>query len=305
VTDPPPIAIQWEAPAECPDAASLRAGIERLLGKRLPTAEGRHVRAEGKIQKTEAGNWELQSVLAVGEHIEQETLIAKRCQALGDAMALKVALAIDPLAVVDAVQPGAEADAMKPSLDSTTPVAVSHPIRRTSAPRPELRVGLRLVGGVGLGPLPSVTPGAGLYASLQLHSVRVELGGEAYWGGVARYAALPDVGADLQLFMGAARSCMTPGAGRWTFPICGGIELGVMLARGFGTDTTTSSSRLWGGVVVGPALQLQMTRRLALWVEADASLTILRPEFHMRNLDTLYAPPVGGSRAAAGFEVNF
>jgi hypothetical protein len=302
VTEAPPIDIQWEAPAECPDAESVRLATERLLGKKLGSVQGLRVRAEGKVRRSEAGNWELYAVLAVGEHLEEETLVAKKCRALADAMALKVALAIDPLAVVDAVQPAPEPAPSQPANqaahDDRAPV---------SAPKstPRLRVGLRIVGGVGLGPLPGVTPGAGLYGSLQLPSFRIELGAAAFWGGVARYAALSNVGADLQVFMGAARGCVTPGSGRWLFPICGGLELGTMRGRGFGVATTSSTSGLWGGVVIGPAVQFRTTERLSLWVEADATLTLVKPEFHMRNLDTLYAPQAGGSRLSAGFEVNF
>ena len=301
MTDAPPIDIQWEAPAECPDAESVKAATERLLGKRLSSLPARNVRAEGKVTQSETGNWELHVVLAVGDRVEDETLVAKKCRALGDAMALKVALAIDPLAVVDAVKQAPEPDASA----SLPPAAPQQQLAPVAPPAPRLRGGLRLVGGVGLGPLPGVTPGAGLYGSLQFPSFRIELGGEAFWGGVARYQALPNVGADLHVFMGAARGCVTPGSGRWLFPICGGLELGAMRGKGFGVATTGSTSGLWGGVVVGPAVQFRTTGRLSLWVEADATLTLLKPEFYMRNLDTLYAPAAGGSRASAGFEVNF
>ncbi|HXK20479.1 MAG TPA: hypothetical protein VNG33_21865 [Polyangiaceae bacterium] len=299
MTEAPPIDIQWEAPAECPDAEGLRAAIERLLGKKLASLPGRDLRALGKVQRSEAGNWQLDVVLAVGGHVEQETLVAKKCGALGDAMALKVALAIDPLAVVDAVQ--------SPSAPSSTAQheQQSDRLAPVVSPATSLRAGLRLVGGVGLGQLPGVTPGAALYGSLQFPAFRVELGGGAFWGGVARYAAPANVGADLQLFVGAARGCVTPGSGRWLFPICGGVELGLMHGRGFGVETASSTSGLWGGVVIGPAVQFRTTQRLSLWLEADATLTVLRPEFHMRNLETLYAPAPGGSRACAGIEVNF
>jgi hypothetical protein len=216
-------------------------------------------------------------------------------------MALKVALAVDPMAVVDAVQAPPEPS---PGAPREAPAEQPRPAAQTKA-RLRPHVGLRLVGDVGLGPLPGVTPGAGLYGSLQFPSFRVELGAQAFWGGVARYATPESVGADLQVFMGAARGCVTPGSGRWLFPICGGLELGTMRGQGFGANTTGSSSGLWGGVVIGPAVQFRTTQRLSLWVEADATLTLLKPEFHIRNLPTLYAPAAGGSRASAGFELNF
>jgi hypothetical protein len=300
----PLIDVQWEAPAECPDANSVKARAERLLGRRLTDLQNRDIRARGVVRRNEAGNWELQAMLAVGEQVENETLVAKRCASLGDAMALKLALAIDPLAVVDAVQEPPES---QPKV--TPPRARDQVPRHTDtgkvATRP--RLGLRLVGAVGLGPLPGVTPGAGLFLSLQLPVFRLELGGQAHWSGVARYdsPAPPNVGADLNLFFGAARGCVTPGSGRWIFPICGGLELGLMRGVGFGVPATKTTSGVWGGVAIGPAVQLRLFSHLSLWVEADASLTLLKPEFHVRNLPTLYTPPDGSSRVAAGFEMNF
>jgi len=133
--------------------------------------------------------------------------------------------------------------------------------------------------------------------------LRVELGGQGYWGGVARYAALPSIGGHFQLFSGAARACFTPGTGHITFPVCAGLEAGAVRGEGFGTANTETTSGLWVAAVLGPALRIQVTGACAIWLETDAMLTILRPEFHVRNLDTLYSPPWSGSRASAGLEV--
>jgi hypothetical protein len=290
----PAVVIEWQAPSACPDAASVRAATERLLGKSLDSVRGTTVRARGGVTPSEAGKWALRAELEVAGHVETDTLVANKCSALRDAMALKVALAIDPLAVVETVQP---------------PASPSEPEQlRAPGPQPapgRLRIGLRVVGQVGLGPLPGTTPGAGIYGSLQSSWFRIELGAQAFWAGVARYESPPEVGADLHLFAAALRGCVVPGAGQWFFPICAGSELGVMRGRGFGVEETAVSSGLWGGVVFGPAAQWCMTRRVSLWVEADAVLSVLTPEFHMRNLSTLYAPPSAGARAAAGFEANF
>ena len=294
----PPIDIQWEAPGECPDARSLRASIERLLGRRLETLPDPHVRASGRVHKNDAGNWEVQVQLAVGERVESDNLVAKRCSALADAMALKVALAIDPLAVVDSVW-------QQPSTPKAPSAAAQDTTRGAAKRESAASFGLRVASGLALGPLPGATPGAGVYASVQLQSFRAELGGQVYWGGVAHYRELPNLGADLQLFVGSLRGCATPGSGAWMFPVCGGLELGLMRGNGYGVQDTKQTSGVWGGLIAGPAVQLQLTRRLSVWLETDASVTILAPEFHMRNLDTLYTPPAGGARASAGFETVF
>lgn len=300
MTPPPAIEIQWEAPAVCPDAASVRAAVERLLGKPLSGLDPVNVHATGRVVTNAAGKWELSAQLVVGERVEEELLVAKECGALADAMALKVALAIDPLAVAEAVQPS------QPPPVPVRPAASPKPAATSSASSERrLQLGARLVGQVALGPLPGTTPGAAAYVSLQWPAFRVELGGEAFWGGVAHYDAPPGVGADLQLFAGVARGCLTPAAGAWRFPICAGPELGVMRGSGFGVAETSATTGLWGGLTLGPALEWRATPRLSLWLEGAALLTLLKPEFHVRNLPSLYTPPTVAARAAAGLEAHF
>jgi hypothetical protein len=300
VTVPSAIEIQWEAPAACPDAAAVRASIERLLGKKLSEVEVTALVASGRVEPGDAGKWQLQAELVVGERIEKETLVANQCGALSDAMALKVALAIDPVAVVEAVRPPA-AEPLTPS-----PQPAAQPLQPTPRfVREPLRVGARLLGQVGGGPLPGANPGVGAFVSVDWQRARIELGGNAFWGGVARYDELPEVGADLQLFTGALRGCFTPGGGHWRFPICAGPELGVMRGSGFGVETSEVTSGLWGGVVAGLAAEWRMARRLSLWVELGAVLTLLKPEFHMQNLPTLYRPDSAGARFATGLETHF
>ncbi len=308
VAPEPGIELRWEAPNECPDAASVSTSTERLLGQPLHGPRGNSVRAQGKVSKNGSGNWELQLRISVGDRVEEETLIAKKCRALADAMALKVALASDPLAVVESVQGDTLAPAA-PALPAKAPPPPSSDRRTMGAIRDASKSrrssgSLRLTGGAGVGQLPGVSGGSALYGSLQLSSFRAELGAQFYRGGDVRYAQLPNVGAHLDLYSGTVRACLTPNAGRWTFPICGGFELGVMRGEGFGVTTTQTASSLWGAVIVGPAMRLSLTRTFAFWLEADAVLPLIRPGFHVANLDTLYVAPRSGSRACAGFEVN-
>jgi hypothetical protein len=300
--------LRWEAPNECPDAASVRAFTEHLLGQPLSAPRANNVRAQGKVSKNDAGNWELRLRLSVADRVEEETLIAKKCRALGDAMALKVALASDPFALVESVQ-----------RETSAPVAAELPANAAHVPSNDarllpppngssesrhVRASVRITGGAGVGQLPGVSGGTALYGSLQLSSFRAELGAQFYHGGDARYAQLPGVGAHLDLFSGTVRACFSPSAGRWTFPICSGLELGGMRGEGFGVGTREAASSLWGAAIVGPAVRVSLTRTFALWLEADAVLPFIRPGFHMANLDTLYVAPSSGSRASAGFEVD-
>jgi hypothetical protein len=298
--------IQWQAPPECPDLNSVRRSVERLLGQALADLHNKDVRAQGEVRRNEAGNWELHSVLSVGSGVEEETFAAKKCQALADAMALKIALAVDPLAVVESVEPAptdaAAAPQPAPSAPANRPDGATSPPAASSSAR---YIGLRASGGAGLGPLPGVTTGVAVYGSIQLPSFRIELGGQTYWGGVARYARLPAIGANFQLYSGAARACLTPGTDTMTIPVCAGLELGLIRGEGFGTPTSETSGGTWAALVLAPALHLRLARAVALWVEGDALLTAVRPEFHARNLESLYVPAWAGLRLSAGLEVDF
>jgi len=301
------IVIQWEAPPECPDVNSVKLYAERLLGQPLDARRSQNVAAQAKVRRNEAGNWELRLSLSVGDRVEDNVLVAKQCRALADATALKVALASDPLAVVELIQPIAAPPSIESDEKAGRGAAGTDQYRSDagrSASRRAARVALRATGGAGFGPLPGIGPGAGLFGSLQFQSFRAELGGQVFWGTEAHYAELPNVGAHLQLVSGIARGCATPSAGRLTFPICLGFELGFMRGEGFGVATTRVSGSAWGAIVVGPALRVPVSPLVSFWLEADAVMPVLRPGVHVRNLDTLYLAPSGGSRAWAGLEMN-
>jgi hypothetical protein len=261
------------------------------------------------VAPTEAGQWRLELSISVGAQLEQETLIANRCGALGEAMALKVALACDPLAVVQAMQPPETSQPVtkapaKASASEAEPSAYIAGNERLP-PSNQLRLGVRAMSGAGFNQLPGISAGAALFSLLSLRMVRFELGGQFYWGADARHAALPDVGAHLRLFSGTARTCLTPRLGSFGFPACGGLELGWMEGEGFGVAERYTARSLWGAVVLGAAMRFPVDSPVALWVEGDAVIAFLRPGFYMRNLGELYLAPSGGSRAAAGLEINF
>jgi hypothetical protein len=299
--------VQWEAPPECPDLASVRRYAERLLGQPLDSPRSRSVVARGKVQRDDAGYWQLELLVAVGEHVEEETLTAKKCRALADATALKLALACDPMAVVAAVQPAASEPALSAS-GVAAPGGSAQPARagvERRAPSRSLWLGLRGAGGPQFGPLPGVTPGLALYGSLERGRLRVELGALYAWGGTARYAALPEVGAHLELLAGSARACFVPSRQRWSFPLCAAGELGNLRGEGFGVEQPFTAHSPWAAAVLGAASRFRLSSWLSLWLEADAVLAVVRPGFHMRNLQTLYLAPQLGARLAAGLELNF
>ena len=139
--------------------------------------------------------------------------------------------------------------------------------------------------------------------SLQSPLFRVEVGAQVFGGTDARYDALPEVGAHLQLYSGLARGCATPTVGSVQFPVCVGVELGIMRGEGFGVNMAGAANSAWGALVLGPAVRVPISGGLSLWIEADAVLPVVRPGFRVRNLEALYVAPSGASRAWAGLEM--
>jgi hypothetical protein len=303
--------LSWTAPDGCPDAAYVTSYLERLLGRHIEPSSESAIRAVGTVRKNEVGNWELAFRISVSDRVAEEVLVASKCRALADATVLKTALAADPLAVVDAIEArpasGAGGTASGGSSGSPAgepPLALSS-VGFVPAPEPTL-VRLRVEGVGIMGPMPALGRGGGVYASLQHGRVRFELGGEIAWGGETRSSSAPSVGAHLSLISGAARTCLLlPREGRWSVPICGGFELGVMHGAGFGAAVPESAQSLWGAAVVGPAVRFSASRRWALWVELDAVVPLIRPGFYVENLGTLYVAPAAGTRGAVGLEVDF
>src|SRR5260221_3406152 len=62
-TDAGWIDVQWEAPSECPDARSVKAYAERLLGHPVEIGHGQRVGVQARVRRNSLGNWELRFAL--------------------------------------------------------------------------------------------------------------------------------------------------------------------------------------------------------------------------------------------------
>lgn len=274
--------VSWEAPESCPTEAEVRGAVRQWL----PSEGGvdlRTIHVVARVSRRATG-FALDLSFESKSGSGHETLVAARCQTLADIVALKVALAADPVAALESTE--------------------ARPERRR-APTPT-RYGARLMAGVGFGPLPGAEPAAALMASIVWQSARLEVGAGYWFPKTAHFVELPTVGADLSLVAAMARACATPRLGSVEFPACAGLEIGDMRGTGFGVETTKTADRLWFAVVLGPAAAIPLSDQVFLWLEADAVLAVVRPDgYGVRNLGTLYRPEIGAARAWAGLEVRF
>ncbi|MBX3273289.1 MAG: hypothetical protein KF729_23705, partial [Sandaracinaceae bacterium] len=91
------LSLSWSAPPGCPDRATVAAQIEELLGRALVAAPPARVEA---AMARDGGRLRLDLELVRGdEPASTRTLEGPTCEALAEAGALVIALAIDPDAV--------------------------------------------------------------------------------------------------------------------------------------------------------------------------------------------------------------
>jgi hypothetical protein len=279
--------VAWRAPAVCPQEDSVRALIATWLGQSAGELDLGSVRVDATVSQQDAG-FSLDLVLESPAGSAREHLSARRCETLAKTVALKVALAVDPVTALASVEP--------------EPRSAKAPAR---PPPPAVSGGVRAVGGIALGLLPGVTAATLLVGSLRLGDFRFELGGGYWFPRSVTYDGLPTVGANLRMFGAVARVCPTASIGRVEVPLCAGVEAGIVRATGFGVPERRTSDRPWVALTLGPGLAVPLFGGWYFWAEADAGFGVVIPSFRVRNLPRLYQPENGAAEAWAGLEVRF
>lgn len=273
--------LAWDAPSGCPSRAIVERTVRAWMepdrgGQASPT-----VRVEAAVRPADGG-WELDLSLASPGGSEHQLLRASRCETFVEVVALKVALAADPAAILRSL-----ATALPPSPEPLAP-----------------RFAVRGALGAGIGPLPDISAFAAVAGSLEWPGWRLEAGVTGWLPRPAAYPDLPNVGANFTLVTGGARGCLVPAMGKVDFPLCAGVEVGALQGTGFGATRDEASTELWTAGVAGPAARIPLGGSTSLWIGADAVVGVVRPSFFVRNLDQLYRPDPVAARTWAGFELR-
>lgn len=273
--------LVWTAPAECPTERQVEEAIARWLERSAERVDPSSLAVHADVRH-DGRQWLLVLLLESPSGKAEDRITANTCATLVDVVALKVALAAMASARLRQLQV------------------------RPAPPPKRPRFAARVTGGVVAG---QVTDGwnaaLGVTAALVLPSARFELGASYSPPRAVRYEELPEVGANLQLFSGIGRACLVPALGRAEFPLCLGVELGLMSGRGFGASELRTSNQPFGAVVLGSALRWPLGEWLFAWLEAGTSLTFVQPTYHMRNLPELFRPDVASARGILGLECQF
>jgi len=294
--------IDWRAPPECPATADIRERVAQMLGDQ---AEDTLQRAPGSMTgrvEQEGGQWTLTLHIENPAGVSDDRVTGGDCRMLAEVAAVKVAVAVSPEAVVETLE---EARRPQPVARAETPVAPQpEPPAAAKTPSPAPSGFLRLAGAVGDGVLPRIDAGVGVAGGVLIRQLRVELGATYWFPMTVTAPGADDDGGRIFMVSGYADACPVPGLGPLEFPVCLGIELGDVEGRGIGIDDPKRARRLWVGARVGPALVWRMTRRLALWVQAQGVVALLRPGFSLEEHGIIHRSAGVALRGVLGMEVR-
>jgi hypothetical protein len=295
----PPVDLRWEAPRDCPDRSKIEADVARFLAHGA-RSEDAPVVIDARVTK-EGGRF----VLALSVHASagalDKTMRADDCKVLASAVALVVAVLLDPTAVVETV----ERERVAPPPPEPEPAPAPKP---APAPAPKRKLDVQgllrpFVAG-SFGPLPRFGVATGGIVGAQIGPGRIEV--HAIWDAPQRARAdTVDAGARLDLWAVGPRGCYAP---RWRtlqVPVCAGGEVGQIRGRGFGLSVSRRARATWAAVTGGAALLWVPLRWIAVGGGVDAVVALTRPSFVIDDVGRVHRPRAAGVRIHAGLEVRF
>lgn len=307
----------------CPDRAAFVAAV-RARTPRSQLADGAeeeraaiHFRVTITTDATSSRTRTVVGQLDVREPdgAEQKRSVTSRsCREVAKALALVVALVLDPDATTsELVEPPLEA--APPPVETPAPPRPPPP-RRVAPPAPppaptsswHLAIGAELgaTGGIG----PAVAPLAGAFVDLALHTPRVFAFAPSFRLGVEGALTASDlaVGNQSYLWLAAvARACPIHLAlpARLRVGPCAGMQIGVH--RGATTDVPnpTVHSDLWLAPTAGGSLAWAVTPAVTVELDGFALFPLRRTRFFLAPNTTIYDVPAVAGAVTLGALVRF
>lgn len=276
--------FSWAAPEECPSQPQVQAEIARLVGGTIQLHEGD---LEAKATVSHGPLWAADLTTQHAGQTGRRTIEAPSCKAAADAIALIVALLIDPDAVA------ANSRAPEPEIPS-----VPEP------PNLEFLAGIHAQ--VRIGSLPGADLGLGLGVGVASARWRTDL----RWSyGLRRdqVASLPSgASGRFNLAAGSVTECLDLGHTRWGFGPCAAVEAGRVSVTGFGATAGFSRRVFWVALGGGAFASLALGRHLRASMEVDVLAPMYRPDYVFQDVPgVVFRAPAVGGRALADFSWHF
>jgi len=318
--------FEWQAQADCPTRSEVLTRAERLVGHGLSRASGPPIVLWATVESESSSSWQLRVSSGSGSgsgSARVRQVSASSCDELGDAMALLIALSIDPehaaLRPSHSVPPlsqsasppeAAFSDIPREPAPSTLPPPPSiapralqpargRPALESPRPEQELHGAVSGFGAVWLGRLPGVAPGLVLRGALSRRPLVVALElGFFPMQHVAAHGVFGDLwlgtlggAVGYTLFDGA----LTPSVG---------LELDLLRGVGGGVSAPGSGGVWLLGLDTGMLFRYPVRSSVSLLAAGRLSVLLEQARFLIEPDVTLFRPSRVGAQLGLGVELT-
>ncbi len=312
-------ALDWRAPEGCPTRTELLERVRSYLPEiEDPPAEvpRARLRVEASVEPI-AAEWAVRMRMSGEQGSSERRFSASTCDELADAVALVMAVSLDPVIAAREVarasaaarlaipEPEPELEPEQPR-DVREPEVVSHSsVSDDDEPEPatprDFLIGLRVFGGGGFGPTTTGYGSLGAGVALFGPRWRWSLDGG---GWLPRTIRTDQAAGRFWGFWVGTRGCFVPGRDTLEVPLCGGVELGSVRAAGLEPALNPRDANyLWAAASASVGVAWVITERVALVADVAALLPFLVGDFRVGDQSLQRTVPFG-MRATLGLELR-
>jgi hypothetical protein len=310
--DPPAVVLEWQGPEDCQASPRVASEVRRLVG-----AERARARLGARVKIERRGRrWHVVLATEPAGHGTTRELDAESCGAAADAVAVILALTLDPSRAL-----GGEEDAAPPPVDAARAPDAPAPPSSDAGGAPDAVTESPPAADAGeVAPFPIF-----LFANGASDTGSLPRAGLGFGGGVGALAshfeleatlayfptvkteleATPARGGSFTMLVADLRGCVLAEASVFSFGPCAGGELTRMHAEAFGVTTPIAASAVWGSVVAGALVRARISRLLSPRLSAGATFPFARPTFEVEGLGAVHRPAAIALQIAGGMEVHF
>lgn len=270
-------------------------------------------------QPVEGGKWAIHLTTVSGDLSGERQLRAESCDEARRAVALLVALMINPDAHVVGSEPLApsastskpsDIDAAPPSANNESPAAPAQTRTQTKGDAADAQLALRGYFGAELvgdnGALPSVDVGGRANIGLNARRWSLALRTGALARRSAEYPDVPNAGAKFNLYDTELAVCaFGVQQGSLALKTCAGPRLSVYHAASYGVTSPGAATKLGWGTFGELALRYAVARGVALGLGLEVLVSFQRPKFVIQDLGQVFQPGLLEERVSLGPEFEF
>jgi hypothetical protein len=306
--EPLPFELNWQGPEACSGASETVAEIRRMLQNERPSASLTRITVSVDAQPIEESKWAIRVTTVSGELSGERQLRADSCDEARRAVALLVALMIDPDARVTNPEPSISQpgptrppEARPRTVVSARPPTSTEPHAGASRLAPRAFLGANLVADNGT--LPSVDLGGRLDFGLNARAWALALRAGTFAPRSKDYQGQAGSGANFHLYEGELAACMFGvRQGNAALQWCVGPHLYMFHASSYGVSSPGSTTQLSYGVFGELALRYGFARGVAVRLGLEGLVPFQKPRFAIQDLGHVYQQASFAERISLGPE---